>query len=724
MDVPDSPPQNKNSKDTQSSKSEHRARSSSKDDTLTSKSDHRGSPKSNKSILDTNCGRYDTATPPANTGARPNRANSSGSTRGTVEFSVAAGGKARRIQRRVSKRSKFEEGLQVIDELLKTGSDTYKSMTAKQRNALASVKDLLLGRNSSTVTETITSTRKRGMLKSTTTATISTSGNMISHIPKDLILEQRKERKRRARARRKVLPKNAPRMIQKRPQVRRTTDMSSCFFILEEYAGIKSTDDFDDEDGDDGEEPSEKGGVSGKSLIDRSGELSADCTANQSSTDSVQPPAKLSADDYAALSVPHEFKGLSSQDQKTLCDLLSWESLSSWDKFDIFALNDVTKGNPLFFMGWAVLGSPYAQSAMKLHISGKTEDKDPGPGYAFVDDFKFPPDKLCNYLRAIQKGYHPDNPYHNAIHAADVVQSLHTLIQMALSKANNGSSSHVISTCPKIQLFAILLAAVVHDVDHPGKNNAYQTKVKSELAILYNDLSVLENWHTACAFARMLDMNILQNNIQSSQGVQAVLNSPNKNSECNLLCRTSEENFDTIRRLVVEAVLHTDMTKHFAMVNSAKGLVMQIQKAAADGHDKGQDDSMGWNALMYLFHMADISNQAKPGHLARLWTDRCMSEFFKQGKQEAKLGIPISPLCDEATTSLPESQVGFIKFVVQPAYAVLGDLIGPVAQELVVPNVQANLNHWTKEKQLQEGTDGEETVCTSDDDDDLLSVDE
>lgn len=35
---------------------------------------------------------------------------------------------------------------------------------------------------------------------------------------------------------------------------------------------------------------------------------------------------------------------------------------------------------------------------------------------------------------------------------------------------------------------ACLIAAVVHDVDHPGKTNAFLVNERNPLAILYNDL--------------------------------------------------------------------------------------------------------------------------------------------------------------------------------------------------------------------------------------------
>jgi hypothetical protein len=85
----------------------------------------------------------------------------------------------------------------------------------------------------------------------------------------------------------------------------------------------------------------------------------------------------------------------------------------------------------------------------------------------------------------------------------------------------------------------------------------------------------------------------------------------------------------------------------------------------------------------------------------KTWTDRCLEEFFQQGDKEREMGVPISPNCDRNTTKRPDSQVGFIKFVVRPAYEVLGEIIPGVNQH-VLPVIESNLVYWDEEKKLDE----------------------
>ena len=82
----------------------------------------------------------------------------------------------------------------------------------------------------------------------------------------------------------------------------------------------------------------------------------------------------------------------------------------------------------------------------------------------------------------------------------------------------------------------------------------------------------------------------------------------------------------------------------------------------------------------------------------KLWTDRCLEEFFAQGDLERERGMPVSPNCDRDTTQRPDSQIGFIQYVVKPAYMVLAKVI-PKTGETVLPVIESNLNYWKKEKE-------------------------
>lgn len=83
-------------------------------------------------------------------------------------------------------------------------------------------------------------------------------------------------------------------------------------------------------------------------------------------------------------------------------------------------------------------------------------------------------------LGYLENGYHDTNPYHNSIHAADVTQAMHCFIQEA----------SILPHLSSMEIMCALLAAVAHDLDHPGVNQNFLVATKSHLAALYN-VSVL-----------------------------------------------------------------------------------------------------------------------------------------------------------------------------------------------------------------------------------------
>ncbi|VDN97433.1 unnamed protein product [Rodentolepis nana] len=117
------------------------------------------------------------------------------------------------------------------------------------------------------------------------------------------------------------------------------------------------------------------------------------------------------------------------------------------------------------------------------------------------------------------------------------------------------------------------------------------------------------------------------------------------------------------RTAVIDMVLNTDMSLHFSQVKTMKNLI-----AIPEIIDK-------LKALSLLVHCADIAHPAKQWNLHKEWSMVLCEEFFRQGDREKELGMPISPLCDRNTVVLPQSQIGFIDFIVEPIFVVLGDML-------------------------------------------------
>merc|ERR1740138_1575972 len=93
------------------------------------------------------------------------------------------------------------------------------------------------------------------------------------------------------------------------------------------------------------------------------------------------------------------------------------------------------------------------------------------------------------FLKKVASLYY-SNPYHNAMHAAQVCHSSGWLTRTL------GISDYQ----SPIETSAFIIAAICHDVKHFGRNNAFCIASEHQLAVLYNDKCVLENMHTATTF--------------------------------------------------------------------------------------------------------------------------------------------------------------------------------------------------------------------------------
>ncbi|XP_026633580.1 cAMP-specific 3',5'-cyclic phosphodiesterase 4C [Microtus ochrogaster] len=262
--------------------------------------------------------------------------------------------------------------------------------------------------------------------------------------------------------------------------------------------------------------------------------------------------------------------------------------------------------------------------------------------------FQIPADTLLTFLLTLEAHYHADVAYHNSVHAADVAQSVHVLLGTPALEA----------VFTDLEVLAAIFACAIHDVDHPGVSNQFLINTNSELALMYNDMSVLENHHLAVGFKLLQAEN------------------------CDIFRNLSAKQRLSLRRMVIDMVLATDMSKHMSLLAELKTMV-EMKKVTSLGVLLLDNYSDRIQVLQSLVHCADLSNPTKPLPLYRQWTDRIMAEFFQQGDRERELGLDISPMCDKHTASVEKSQVGFIDYIAHPLWETWADLVHPDAQELL-----------------------------------------
>ncbi|KAK2916652.1 hypothetical protein Q8A67_001026 [Cirrhinus molitorella] len=262
--------------------------------------------------------------------------------------------------------------------------------------------------------------------------------------------------------------------------------------------------------------------------------------------------------------------------------------------------------------------------------------------------FRIPVDTFITYVMTLEDHYHANVAYHNSLHAADVTQSTHVLL----------STPALDAVFTDLEILAALFAAAIHDVDHPGVSNQFLINTNSELALMYNDESVLENHHLAVGFKLLHEEN------------------------CDIFQNLTKRQRQSLRKLVIDMVLATDMSKHMSLLADLKTMV-ETKKVTSSGVLMLDHYNDRIQVLRNMVHCADLSNPTKPLAVYRQWTERIMEEFFRQGDKERERGMEISPMCDKHTASVEKSQVGFIDYIVHPLWETWGDLVHPDAQEIL-----------------------------------------
>ncbi|CAE7036136.1 pde-4 [Symbiodinium natans] len=291
---------------------------------------------------------------------------------------------------------------------------------------------------------------------------------------------------------------------------------------------------------------------------------------------------------------------------------------------------------------------------------------------------------LRGFLQDVQRQYR-DVPYHNYIHAVDVLSST-----MYFMFEDRRVSRLPLSSIPRLAAF---VAAVIHDVGHFGRSNRYHIASHDPVAILFNDQSPLENMHCTIGFS------ILQQpNAALFKRKSCISEDPDGCNECTGL---PDADFALLRRIVVESVLSTDMSKHFetlarfkASINFCESADQSRSNEEAPIFAESSADRSARVVSIYL-KAADIGHAGKPTDITKRMTIRIHMEFFAQGEEERQLGLPISPLCDRSEVNIPTSQVGFLRHLVIPLYQAVhfyitsDDLLSDCLNQL-----EANLSNW------------------------------
>ncbi|XP_052719900.1 cGMP-dependent 3',5'-cyclic phosphodiesterase-like isoform X2 [Crassostrea angulata] len=270
----------------------------------------------------------------------------------------------------------------------------------------------------------------------------------------------------------------------------------------------------------------------------------------------------------------------------------------------------------------------------------------------FLSRWRIRKDTLVRFVLMVKKGYR-NPPYHNWTHAFAVAHFCFLCIK----------NLNLQQSLDDIELFALFVSCLCHDLDHRGTNNQYQVASKSVLAALYSsEGSVMERHHFAQTMC-----------IVNTDG-------------CNIFENLSSKDYTTVLDLVRDIILATDLAHHLKIMNSLK----EMAKVGFDTKNERHHSLL----LCLLMTASDLSDQTKPWDNTKHVAALIYREFFSQGDMEKSLGQKPAEMMDRERARIPDLQIGFLDHIALPVYKVLADLFP--ASGIVRDTVVDNRRHWEK----------------------------
>jgi hypothetical protein len=276
--------------------------------------------------------------------------------------------------------------------------------------------------------------------------------------------------------------------------------------------------------------------------------------------------------------------------------------------------------------------STSAQAVPVLMIAGLAHAGPEGGAVDLLDAYQIDPMVILRWVQAVHRQC-PPNLYHNWTHAWDVFQWCYVAI-------NQGVGTYL----SDLDILSCLVAAISHDVAHPGLNNPHLVRTHHPLAITYNDVSPLENMHAATFFLTL------------------------REEGQNFLKYVPMETYEKLRIRVIKAIMGTDMMHHFAHIAKFSGRVAQMEERPYETRPTFTDSSFEdrLELIEMTVHVADIGNCTRPWYSYRRVCALLEEELFMQGDKERNEGLPVSPLMNREKDSLAVAQGFWIPKIVMP----------------------------------------------------------
>jgi hypothetical protein len=256
-------------------------------------------------------------------------------------------------------------------------------------------------------------------------------------------------------------------------------------------------------------------------------------------------------------------------------------------------------------------------------------------------------EQLTKFIGLICENYNR-NHFHNFQHAVNILQMTYKLLL----------ETNLIGKLKPNIVFGILIAAISHDVDHPGNTNSYEINAVTKYAKLYNDSSVLENHHCTLTF-ELLEHTCLINAFKGDE-------------------------FREFRKTIIMGILGTDMSKHNDCINRLTTFDFTKETFTIEQQ---------YFITSAILHCADLSNSIKNFEISFEWSKRISLEFYEQTVKEELEGLPsLSFMKVHDNLAMCINEVSFITNVSIPMWKLIKSKFEKLG--FLLDKCQSTLEKW------------------------------
>uniref|UniRef100_A0AAY4AZG3 Phosphodiesterase n=1 Tax=Denticeps clupeoides TaxID=299321 RepID=A0AAY4AZG3_9TELE len=251
----------------------------------------------------------------------------------------------------------------------------------------------------------------------------------------------------------------------------------------------------------------------------------------------------------------------------------------------------------------------------------------------FINAYKINRNTLARFCLMVKKGYR-DPPYHNWMHAFSVAHFCFLLCK----------NVDVANYLEDIEMLALFVSCLCHDLDHRGTNNSFQIESRHHFA---QTISVL-----------------------NTEG-------------CNIFEQFSRKDYQRMLDLMCDIILATDLAHHLRILGDIQKMV-----TGKNGHTHHT------LLLCLLMSSCDLSDQTKDWRNTCKVAELIYREFFSQGDSEKAMGNRPSDMMDRDRAYIPDLQISFMEHIVVPIFTVLKGLFPPLA--VLHETISSSQSRWKR----------------------------